>query len=228
MVNHNFTTNKMDSTNTTDYPKYDEDGGLFAKFLEEHTILVPETETPDDASNDDDHEMLFEPTVEGKLALRRVKCYGPHLQRIKNRQPYNSERTFLIEVPLSELVAWDAVNGLDLARRATDNAMRYQELFCKVIDSVLEQMQVTFTTSSQGNSGSGARDSIDVLLEQRRAQQDARREEQAAGNGDPDDLNGPLGGGGLENDQAVLAGTNNTGNNAGQSESSLAIDMHVI
>jgi len=218
----------MDSTNTTDYPKYDEDEGLFAKFLEEHTILVPETETPDDASNDDDHEMLFEPTVEGKLALRRVKCYGPHLQRIKNRQPYNSERTFLIEVPLSELVAWDAVNGLDLARRATDNAMRYQELFCKVIDSVLEQMQVTFTASSQGNSGSGARDSIDVLLEQRRAQQDARREEQAAGNGDPDDLNGPLGGGGLENDQAVLAGTNNTGNNAGQSESSLAIDMHVI
>ena len=214
----------MDSANTTDYPKYDEDEELFAKFLEEHTILVPETDTPDDVSNDD-HEMLFEPTVEGKLALRRVKCYGPHLQRIKNRQPYNNERTYLIEVPLSELVAWDAVNGLALARRATVNAMRYQELFCKVIDSVLDQMQITFTPSSQGGSGSGARDSIDVLLEQRRAQQDARREEQAAENGDPDDLNGPLGGGGLENDQAALAGTNNTGNNAGQSESSLAIDQ---
>mgnify|MGYP000078089169 CR=1 FL=1 len=92
--------------------------------------------------------------------------------------------------------------------------MRYHELFCKVIDSILDSMQVTASGTRGGaaRSGSAARDSIDVLLEQRRAQQEARREEQQAqqaANGGFEDVNGPLGGGGLENDAAVLAAGNN-------------------
>lgn len=107
-----------------------------------------------------------------------------------------------MEVPLSELVAWDAVRGSELAARATKNGMRYQELFCKVIDSVLASLDVT-ATSSEGRT----RDSIDVLSEQRRAAQDARdaeREAGAAAGGE--DANGPLGGGGLENDAANVGG----------------------
>mmetsp|Transcript_27064 Transcript_27064/g.58015 ORF Transcript_27064/g.58015 Transcript_27064/m.58015 type:complete len:921 (+) Transcript_27064:68-2830(+) len=216
----------MDDADATSYPDYNEDESLFALFLREHTILT--AASADDAADSDldDDDLLLEPTAEGKTLMRRVSCFTPHLQRIKNRQPYHNvegldgnTRTYLIEIPLSELVAWDAVRGSDLAANASGNAMRYHELFCRVIDSILD----TMTASNNGNGrdrndaaaansgGAGARDSIDVLLEQRRAQQDARREEQQASqaaNGGMDDVNGPLGGGGLENDAAVLAGNN--------------------
>jgi len=214
-----------DAAANPNYPSYDDDEALFALFLREHTIFTQASTTDVAESDVEDDDLLFEPTAEGKTLLRRVPCYGPHLQRIKNRQPYydveglaDGSRTYLIEVPLSELVVWDNVRGTELAQRAAGNAMRYHELFCKVIDSILNSMEVTSTSSSGGRGGTadstnaanaaGARDSIDVLLEQRRAQQDARRDEQQAqaANGGLDDVNGPLGGGGLENDAAVLAG----------------------
>ena len=158
---------------------------------------------------------MLEPTAEGKQLVRRVTCYPPHLQRIKNREPINNthQKTYLVEVPLSELVSWDAVRGLELAQRATMNATRYHELFCKVIDSVLAAMEVTGSGAGgrrrDGGGGGSARDSIDVLLEQRQAQQEARAAEiQANANNLGDDINGPLGGGGLENDAAVLGAGN--------------------
>mmetsp|Transcript_13138 Transcript_13138/g.28396 ORF Transcript_13138/g.28396 Transcript_13138/m.28396 type:complete len:914 (-) Transcript_13138:94-2835(-) len=208
----------MEAAAANNYPSYDDDEALFALFLREHTILTQASS--DDAADSDleDDDLLLEPTAEGKTLVRRVPCYAPHLQRIKNRQPYygvdglkDGSRTYLIEVPLTELAAWDAVRGAELVQRAAGNAMRYHELFCRVVDSVLNSMEVTAAAPASGvrTGGAGARDSIDVLLEQRRAQQDARREERqaaAAADGGLDDANGPLGGGGLENDAAVLAG----------------------
>ena len=59
-------------------------------------------------------------------------------------------------------------------------------------------------------TAAAARDSINNLLEQKQAQQEARREEQKAArlvnNRLPDNANGPLGRGGLENNAAVLGG----------------------
>jgi hypothetical protein len=222
--------------NAAALPNYQDDEAAFALFLREHTIL--RAASADDALLDDDEldddDLLLEPTSEGKTLVRRVPCYAPHLRRIKDRMPYHDvgglegKRTFLIEVPLSELVVWDAVRGSELARSATGNASRYQELFCRVVDSILDGM--TPSSSSVGGRGGGgggrgasssssssgaaaaasARDSIDVLSEQRRAQQEARREEReaarSAAGGLPDDANGPLGGGGLENDAAVSGG----------------------
>jgi DNA replicative helicase MCM subunit Mcm2 (Cdc46/Mcm family) len=213
-------TSTMDAAATSSLPTYQDDESLFALFLREHTILT--IASADDAADSDleDDDLLLEPTAEGKTLLRRVSAYLPHLQRIKNRQPYyfdaeqeqqqQHRTTFLIEIPLSELVAWDAVRGMELASSATGNAMRYHELFCKVIDSILDTMSYTSTSSSRrGAAVAGARDSIDILLEQRRAQQEAYRAQQqeaAAANATYADINGPLGGGGLENDAAVLEG----------------------
>ncbi|KAL7536153.1 LOW QUALITY PROTEIN: hypothetical protein ACHAWF_011224 [Thalassiosira exigua] len=227
------------------YPSYDEDESLFALFLREHTILTTASSSADDggglgATNDDDGDgdVLLEPTPDGlgKAPVRRVPCYPPHLQRIKDRLPYrgveglkDDGRTFTIEVPLSELAVWDPVRGTELAKRASRNAMRYKELFCRVIDSILDSMSVSDGGDGRGGGGGGRgaarggaqRDSVDVLLEQRRAQQEARAEEvraareRAAGE---DDANGPLGGGGLENDAAVLAGAGGQAGGAGATE----------
>ena len=209
----------------TTYPSYDEDEATFALFVREHMILTQASADDTVDSDVDEDDLLLEPTAEGKTLVRRVNCFTPHLQRIKNRQPYynveglpDGSRTYLIEVPLSELVAWDAVRGKELAGRAMGNAMRYHELFCRVVDSILNNITanngIGGGTANANANAVGARDSIDVLLEQRRAQQDARREEQqaaAAANGGLDDVNGPLGGGGLENDEAVLAGNGAAG-----------------
>ena len=186
---------------------------MFSLFIREHTILTT-VSNPNQESEADD--LLLEPTAEGKQLVRRVSCFPPHLQRIKNRHPYEPhQKTFLVEIPLSELVSWDAVRGSELAQRATRNAMRYHELFCKVVDSILKAMEVTpLQNDSAGDraAAASARDSIDVLLEQRRAQQDARQADQARDNSrEGEDVNGPLGGGGLENDAAVLGGGNVAG-----------------
>lgn len=235
-------TDTMDATisgATTSLPTYQDDETLFALFLREHTILT--VASADDAADSDleDDDLLLEPTAEGKTLLRRVSAYAPHLQRIKNRQPYydieglSGKRTFLIEIPLSELVAWDAVRGMELAQSATGNAMRYHELFCRVVDSILDTMTPTTSTGRGGGVGRalsvggggavGARDSIDILLEQRRTQQEAHRAEQHAQQQQQQqanaDINGPLGGGGLENDAAVLEGNAaNAGGNLSATE----------
>ena len=149
----------MDAATTPTLPTYPDDESLFALFLREHTILT--IASADDAADSDleDDDLLLEPTAEGKTLMRRASAYLPHLQRIKNRQPYydiegstttHQQRTFLIEIPLSELVAWDAIRGMELANAATGNAMRYHELFCKVIDSILDTISITSTSLRRG------------------------------------------------------------------------------
>ena len=231
------------ASTSTLLPTYQDDESLFALFLREHTILT--IASADDAADSDleDDDLLLEPTAEGKTLMRRVSAYLPHLQRIKNRQPYyystddqqqqqqQHRNTFLIEIPLSELVAWDAIRGMELASNATGNAMRYHELFCKVIDSILDTMSYT-SRGGRGGAGAaaaaGARDSIDILLEQRRAQQEAHRAQQqeaAVANASYADINGPLGGGGLENDAAVLEGNAAANGNGNTTTSGATEDL---
>eukprot|EP00978_Attheya_sp_CCMP212_P003554 scaffold7454_cov53-Attheya_sp.AAC.10 len=178
-----------------DYPNYGDDEELYW----EHTILKH-------AQDDDEDEGMLEPTAHGARALRRVPCFPPMLQRIKNRQHYDGVRMFILEVPLLELVAWDAVRGSDLASRAVRDATRYHALFCSVIDDFLENM-----TTDVDASAEDARDSFDVLREQRLAQQALRRQGASQQDQAVDDANGPLGGGGLLNDDA---NNNNNANNA--------------
>ena len=120
-----------------------------------------------------------------------------------------SSRTFVLEVPIKELIAWDSTRGGDLAERATKNTMRYQELFCKVVDQMLSGMQVSGAAAAA--NGHVVRDSLDVLQEQRVAQQ-AAREAQAAqrGGAGPDAAAGVEQAGNLANDDAVANGAGPT------------------
>jgi DNA replication licensing factor MCM7 len=155
----------------------------FTSFLQEHTILKRATQ-----ADEDDDDIMLEPTS-GTISLHRVPCYPPLLQRIKDRHYFDeSNNTFVVEIPLSELGAWDATRGADLALRATKNTMRYHDLFCKVIDAVLQGMQASPAFQ--------ARDTIDILQEQRMAQQEARNAQVA---------NDAPGEGGLLNDNAMQA-----------------------
>jgi DNA replication licensing factor MCM7 len=97
---------------------------------------------------------------------------------------------------LDELVAWDGVRGMALAQEATTNTMRYVEIFSRVVDKKLEAIQRS-ATAHQSNPAT-MRDSMDVLQEQRLAQQAARQAaEQTAQEDEPD--------GGIMNDVAVQA-----------------------
>jgi len=160
------------------YPKYVEDEVLFETFVREHTILS--SAVPD---SNNDVEGLLEP---GLNNVRRIPCYPSLLQRIKDRNYYHNSsnnsnpqknNVFIVEVPLSELVDWDSVRGRDLATRINKNTVRYSELICNVLDKILNSMEVT---SGEGEQSSRIiRDSIDVLHDQRLAQQAARIQENA-------------------------------------------------
>lgn len=103
----------------------------------------------------------------------RINCYKSLLKRIKNRHYFNdTDKVFIIEVPLDEIIAWDGVQGIELANRAKGNTNRYQSIFCNVFDRILASMQVTDENTTQ-------RDCIDVLHEQRIHQQTRRRELEA-------------------------------------------------
>ena len=129
----------------------------------------------DSDTDDDDSSAMLEPTADGRGTAMRTSCYQPLLQRVKDRHYFDRDelphdhtssptdaagerqdsapaRTFVIEVPLSELSKWDKSRGLDLAARATRNTVRYQELFCRVIDEVLGEMEI----SADGPAGRGA------------------------------------------------------------------------
>ena len=86
----------MTDATTPTYPSYDEDESLFALFLREHTILQHATtksadddDNATDSDSDDDDNLLLEPTSEGKTLMKRISAYTTHLQRIKDRIPYN-------------------------------------------------------------------------------------------------------------------------------------------
>ena len=138
----------------------------FTQFLSQHTILqvVREGEEDDD-DDDDENDRLLEPT-DGPHTIARIPCYPPLLQRIRDRNYMDeTSTTFLIEIPLSELVDWDVVKGADLAERATNNALRYQALFSAVVDELLNTM--TPSEQDQPRSSSSLRDTVDILHEQR-------------------------------------------------------------
>jgi DNA replication licensing factor MCM7 len=179
--------------------------------VQEHTIL--KEAAPSD--NDDDEDML-EPSATG-ASIRRVACYHPHLQRIHDRHPYDYDTTnnnadnsatntsigqFVIEVPLDELVAWDAVRGSDLAERATNNTVRYAELFGTVMDTLLSAMTTT-------NNSVIATDVIDILHQQRIAQQQLQQNNAIAAEQQINNNNIYAGAGQIEQDEA----RNNTNNN---------------
>ena len=171
----------------------------FTAFLRDHQILV--VVQGDDDSDDDG---LLEPTA-GPQTIRRQACYAPHLQRIRNRHFYEdtTQHSFIIEVPLDELVAWDSVKGSDLAEAATHNTLRYHDLFCRVIDQALENLP------QESGEGVVQRDTIDILHQHRVAQQQAtRQQQQQQGNENADN---PYGGTG---NLAEETNNNNRNNNA--------------
>ena len=157
----------------------------FFAFLNEHEILT--------SDNSDNPTALLEPGSD----LYKVNAYASLLQRIKDRRYYEEcGNSFTVELPLDELVAWDGVRGMALAQAATKNTMRYNEIFSRVIDKKLDTIQRS-ATAHQSNPTT-LRDSIDVLQEQRLAQQAARQE--AEDNAQEETVDG-----GIMNDAAVQA-----------------------
>ena len=140
--------------------------------MHQHTIQTIVLTSGDDSDDDDD---MLAPT-----AHRRELCYRQHLQRIKDRRFYESDSsseaptTFVIEIPLDELKAF-SMEAADMAERASKNAMRYQELFCSVVDETLAGMQA-HQPNRAGPSGV-IRDPIDILQDQRLQQEEQNRQD---------------------------------------------------
>mmetsp|Transcript_32588 Transcript_32588/g.58998 ORF Transcript_32588/g.58998 Transcript_32588/m.58998 type:complete len:80 (-) Transcript_32588:16-255(-) len=70
----------LGSMDISQFPDYQEDQATFTSFLQEHTILKTATE-----QDEDDDEIMLEPTAGGAHNVHRVPCYPPLLQRIKDR-----------------------------------------------------------------------------------------------------------------------------------------------
>ena len=163
---------------------------VFEKFLREHTIVITERNNNND-ENDDDEDMLWEPVGEEEYEhaqrRRRIPAYAQHLQRIVNREYYNDDqRIFLIEVPLQELVDYGEP---ELAQRASDNTLRYEEVFSQAVDSVLNTLALNNNNNHSNNSNNNNNnnasfllpDSVEILYQQRLArQQQHQRERQQA------------------------------------------------
>jgi DNA replication licensing factor MCM7 len=126
-------------------------------------MILKEVDGDDDDDDEDSNDELLLP-VAGNDRVRRVRCYGPHLQRIGDRHFYEEtgHNTFVIEVPLDELVAWDSIKGGDLAEKAIGNTLRYQDLFSSVVDGVLKGLNPTGATVNNDE-----RDTFDILNDQR-------------------------------------------------------------
>lgn len=178
----------------------------------------------DDDDDDDDsnggnaggrrtgHRML-EPT-DGTVDVERVDCYRRLFQRIVDRDYGTDEKatTFLVEIPLSELVDWDNGKGFELAKRASQNTLRYHALFSAVIDQILKDTPVSsHAIENRRGQASLLRDTIDVLHEQRLAQQQQHQQQ----NNNDEDGNGnaimPMGG--VAEEAAGQNGNNNNNNN---------------
>ena len=174
----------------------------FTSFLLEHTILQHARNNLGDNS-DDESEALLRPT-DGDEDIANVPCYPPILQRIVDRDFIDEDaHTFVLEVPLQEVVAWDSVRGGDLAKRAGENTIRYQQLFCTAVDTALRGLQPSGRSARNRNTpATRQRDIYDILQEERVAQQERRMEEMARGGGGP-----------LPADGGVLNDNNNNGNN---------------
>ena len=172
---------------------------LFAKFIQEHQILRV---VPDSLEENDINLIPLDDTH----SLRREACYLPHLQRIKDRHYYEDMPNFIVEVPLDELADWDNIKGADLAKRASRNAMRYHKLFCSVVDDAINNLQATNNAGAGTNNG--LRDTIDILHEQRLAQEAENQANNANNNGPNNNgIVNPFEGNNAMNDEE--AGNNN-------------------
>ncbi|MGK3735662.1 MAG: DNA replicative helicase MCM subunit Mcm2 (Cdc46/Mcm family), partial [Bacillariaceae sp.] len=202
---------------------------IFTSFILEHTIRRVDRRDNDDSDDDDDDDddaRMFEPTADGNgPRIERVPCFPPLLQKIVDKDYLtDSATTFLVEIPLCELVEWDAVRGKDLADRAVGNGLRYHSLFCTALDELLKnnfQRTPRGTTNRRGGNGNGngndnnndddennntnsvlLRDAMDILQEQRLALH--QQSQQQRQNNDPDQ-------GGVAGDAAN--NNNNNGDN---------------
>jgi DNA replicative helicase MCM subunit Mcm2 (Cdc46/Mcm family) len=122
-------------------------------------LIDVDDHSDDDKEDDDDNGMAI-PVAAGGGSMRRVPCYPPHLQRIKDRHFYPAaatnndknavvtsrtlstanSRTFIVEVPLSELIDWDPARGGDLVKNVTHNTLRYHDVFSKVLDAHIARL----------------------------------------------------------------------------------------
>ena len=142
---------------------------VFSAFIREHTIKT----IVDEADQEDNEDWLFEPS-DTHNNIRSIPCYTPLLQRIKDRNYYDysliqkkaikgsSSHVFVIEVPIDELERWDIIRSEDMVEHVLQNTSRYLDVFASVIDVILNSMNV-----SQDSSNAMARDSIDILHDQR-------------------------------------------------------------
>lgn len=214
MATQDTTATAAEVASGTQYPDYVSDSAIFTSFILEHTIrrIVRRANNEDD--DDDDDTRMFEPTADdaddSNMRIERVPCYPPLLQRIVDKEYLNdSATTFLIEIPLVEVVEWDAVRGKDLADRAVGNGLRYHSLFCNVIDELLKNnFQRTSRMNRRAHPGNNndsnsnsvlLRNAMDILQEQRLALH--QQSQQQRQNDDPDQ-------GGVASDAA-----NNNNNN---------------
>jgi DNA replicative helicase MCM subunit Mcm2 (Cdc46/Mcm family) len=232
----------IDSNQPTTTKNYKHMVGLFGKFLLEHTILIRQNNGSCGDDRDDDSFMEELPTsnMANSVSLRRIPAFRDHLQRIKDGRFYNNseQRVFLIEIPLSELVAWDAIRGADLAQRATRNTLRYQELFCNALDETLALFTESSSSSSsnRNNATTGTNDddaeggggnvvnSIDVLNQHRLAIQQAAIREQEARRAVRDGVRNPYAGRNQVQGENVDENGNGSGGNGNNNNATNATE----
>lgn len=124
------------------------------------------------ADNLEDYDDTLQ-VLDDNHSLRREPCYIPHLQRIKDRNFYPEiPETFIVEVPLDEIVEWGNSRGDDLARNAEKDTMRYHKIFSGAIDDAIARLTASGNSSHNNN---GLRDTIDILHEHRLAQEEQNR-----------------------------------------------------
>eukprot|EP00977_Amphora_coffeiformis_P012751 scaffold3226_cov160-Amphora_coffeaeformis.AAC.12 len=189
------------------YPDYKKDAETFAKFIEGHTITVHDS---GGSNADDDDEDDFIPMADGGPRIRRVPAYEQHLRRIRQREYYESTgRTFIVEVPLQELIAWDPLKGQALAERAMQNTVRYTKLFASVLDETLLNMPHEATERASDVRES----SWDLLNRQRVAQQQQAQQAQQEQQAGADPMQNPfVGNNNVQQDEGGGDGGNNNQN----------------
>ena len=141
----------------------------------------------------------------------RVPCYPPILQRLVNRDFEGPN--LVLEIPLDDLILWDASRGKDLADKAMQNTLRYKALFSAVLDEHLQTLQ-----PEAGHAV--VRDTLDILQQQREDAQERQRQNrnENAGNNNNDNADGLLDNQGVANDAAENGRSANQTNGTGATE----------
>ena len=195
------TADTSNNTSKSEYPTYEEHEALLRTFFQQHTVLVERRASNrnhhEDESDDSDEEMDIIPGTDDCI---RKSAYMEYLTQIRNRS-FSGQGAPVLQLPLSELIAWDAVQGRDLATAIANNTKRYHAIICNIIDDLLDELVAPQFSNQQQQQ---TMDSIDILanlrLQQHAQQQEARAREGA--NNNNGDINGPFGGAGLANDPA--------------------------